>query len=164
MTAAQPVSRIESPWIIGRRIDLSLIIGGSLAGYLYLLLFTVAHLPPSFLWWFWSLGFDGTHIFGTASRTFFDREARERHPGLLFGSLLFFFLLGPVMVLAGGKGILALLVAVWAYYHVIRQHHGFMVMYKVKNHDLQPVDNSLDRIFLGAMMIFPPFHRFFIHH
>ena len=68
------------------------------------------------------------------------------------------------MVLAGQKGLLALLVGVWAYYHVIRQHYGFLVLYKVKNRDLLPLDNQLDRLFLGVMMIFPPFHRFFIHH
>jgi len=145
-------------------MDLSLIVGGSLAGYLYLALFTVAHVPVSFLWWFWSLGFDGTHIFATASRTFFDKEARARHSGLFFGSLAFFFLLGPAMVLAGRKGYLALLVAVWAYYHVMRQHYGFLILYKVKSRDLRPIDNWLDRGFLGVMLVFPPFHRFFIHH
>jgi hypothetical protein len=161
---AQPVARADSGWIIGRRVDLSLVIGSGLAGYVYLALYAVLHLPASFLWWFWSLGFDGTHIFGTASRTFFDKEARGRHPALLFGSLAFFFTLGPVMVLAGGKGYLALLVATWAYYHVIRQHYGFLVLYKVKNHDLGPIDNTLDRIFLGIMLVFPPFLRFFIRH
>jgi hypothetical protein len=145
-------------------VDLSLIIGSGLAGYFYLLLYTALHVPISFLWWFWSLGFDGTHIFGTASRTFFDREARVRHRGLFFGSLLFFFSLGPVMVVLGGKGYLALLVAVWAYYHVVRQHYGFLVLYKVKNHDLQPLDHTLDQVFLGVMLVFPPFHRFFLHH
>ena len=139
-------------------------IGSGLAGYLYLLLYTTLHVPASFLWWFWSLGFDGTHIFGTASRTFLDREARSRHRALLFGSLAFFFALGPVMVLAGGKGYLALFVATWAYYHVMRQHYGFLVLYKVKNRDLQPLDNMLDRVFLGVMLIFPPFLRFFIQH
>jgi hypothetical protein len=145
-------------------MDLSLVIGSGVAGYVYLLLYTALHLPASFLWWFWSLTFDGTHIFGTASRTFFDREARTRYPWLLFGSLAFFFSLGPAMVLLGWKGYLALLVAVWAYYHVVRQHNGFMVLYKVKNHDLKPLDNTVDRLFLGVMLIFPPFHRFFIHH
>jgi hypothetical protein len=161
---AQPIALRQSRWIIGRGVDLSLIIGSGLAGYVYLLLYTALHVPITFLWWFWSLAFDGTHIFGTASRTFFDREARTRSRRLLFGSLLFFFLLGPVMVLAGGKGYLALLVAVWAYYHVIRQHYGFMVLYKVKNRDLAPFDNALDRVFFGMMLVFPPFHRFFIHH
>jgi hypothetical protein len=82
----------------------------------------------------------------------------------LFGSLAFFFLLGPAMVLAGWRGYLALLVAVWAYYHVMRQHYGFLVLYKVKGRDLQRIDNLLDRAFLGIMLVFPPFHRFFIHH
>ena len=45
------------------------------------------------------------------------------------------------MVLAGLKGWLYLLVGVWAYYHVIRQHYGFMVLYKVKNRDLGRLDN-----------------------
>jgi len=145
-------------------VDLSLVIGSGLAGYLYLALYTVAHVPSSFLWWFWSLGFDGTHIFGTASRTFFDREASRRHRTLFFGSLAFFFSVGPAMVLAGGKSYLALIVAVWAYYHVMRQHYGFLVLYKVKNRDLAPLDNALDRVFLGVMLVFPPFLRFFIRH
>jgi hypothetical protein len=151
-------------WIIGRGIDLSLVIGSSAAGYFYLLLYVAMHVPITYLWWFWSVGLDGTHIFGTASRTFFDSEARAKHPKLLFGSLLFFFSLGPIMVLAGLKGWLALLVGVWAYYHVVKQHYGFMVLYKVKNRDLARLDNNLDRLFLSVMLIFPPFHRFFLNH
>src|SRR5580658_6757510 len=164
LSAPPPVTRLSSRWIIGRRVDLSLVIGGAGAGYLYLLLYTVGHVPIGLLWWFWSVGFDGTHIFATASRTYFDREARARNPRLLYGSLLFFFAIGPVMVLAGAVKYLAILVGVWAYYHVIRQHYGFMVLYKVKCRDLRPLDNLLDRIFLGVMLVFPPFHRFFLHH
>jgi hypothetical protein len=151
-------------WIVSRSVDLSLIIGSVVAGYIYLGLYTALHVKITLLWWFWSVGFDGTHIFATASRTYFDKEARARDPKLLYGSLLVFFSLGPLMVLAGQKGLLALLVGVWAYYHVIRQHYGFLVLYKVKNRDLLPLDNTLDRVFLGVMMVFPPFHRFFIHH
>ncbi len=157
-------TRSEPRWIIGRRVDLSLLIGSAGAGYIYLAAFAALHAPVSVLWWIWSLGFDGTHIFATASRTFFDSEARAKYPMLLYGSLIFFFALGPAMVLAGLKGWLYLLVGAWAYYHVVRQHYGFMVLYKVKNRDLKPLDNKLDRLFLGVMMILPPFHRFFIHH
>ncbi len=169
MAAAAAVSapddtRIESRWIVSRSVDLALVIGGAAAGYAYLVAYVALHVPISLLWWFWSVGFDGTHIFATASRTFFDSEARARYPKLLYGSLLFFFALGPVMVLAGLKGWLYLLVGAWAYYHVVRQHYGFMVLYKVKNRDLAPRDNALDRWFLGVLLILPPFHRFFIHH
>jgi hypothetical protein len=163
-TPAPSGAGLRSPWIVSRGVDLSLVIGSGIAGYVYLVLFTVVHVPMSWLWWVWSLGFDGTHIFGTASRTFCDREARARHSRLLYGSLIFFFALGPVMVLVGWKGWLYLLVGVWAYYHVIRQHYGFMVLYKVKNRDLRRWDNFLDRLFLGVMTVAPPFHRFLIHH
>jgi hypothetical protein len=156
--------RLAHRWIIGRGVDLGFVIGSSLAGYAYLVANVALHVPISLLWWFWSVGFDGTHIFGTASRTFFDHEARQSRRLLLFGSAAFFFALGPLMVLAGGKPLLAMIVAVWAYYHVIRQHFGFMVLYKVKNRDLAKLDNFLDRWFLGVMTVFPPFHRFFIHH
>jgi hypothetical protein len=165
MAAVAPAPAGTSPrWIISRSVDLCLVIGSVVAGYIYLGLYTALHVKITLLWWFWSVGFDGTHIFATASRTYFDKEARARDPKLLYGSLLVFFSLGPLMVLAGQKGLLALLVGVWAYYHVIRQHYGFLVLYKVKNCDLLPLDNALDRVFLGVMMVFPPFHRFFIHH
>jgi hypothetical protein len=167
--APQPVYPASAPrlvhrWIITRGIDLAFVIGSSLAGYAYLVANVALHVPISLLWWFWSVGFDGTHIFGTASRTFFDSEARHTRRALLFGSAAFFFALGPVLVLLGGKAVLAMIVAVWAYYHVVRQHYGFMVLYKVKNRDLARLDNFLDRWFLGVMTVFPPFHRFFIHH
>ena len=161
---AQPVPRLAHRWIITRGIDLAFVIGSALAGYAYLVMNVALHVPISLLWWFWSVGFDGTHIFGTASRTFFDSQARHSRRLLLFGSAAFFFTLGPAMVLLGGKAFLAMIVAVWAYYHVIRQHYGFMVLYKVKNRDLAMPDNFLDRWFLGVMTVFPPFHRFFIHH
>ena len=153
-----------SRWIVNRGVDLGLVIGSSLAGYVYLGLNLWLGIPISYLWWFWSVGFDGTHIFGMASRTYFDREARLRNRRLLFGSLAFFFTLGPALVLMGWMPLLVMIVAVWAYYHVIRQHYGFMVLYKVKNRDLSRTDNFLDRLFLGVALIFPPFHRFFIHH
>jgi hypothetical protein len=156
-------SQAHSVWIIGRGVDLTWVIGSALAGYVYIVLNVILQVPITFLWWFWSIAFDGTHIFGTASRTFFDREARRKNRRLLFGSLAFFFTLGPTMVLAGLKSYLALLVGTWAYYHVIRQHYGFMVLYKVKNRDLARLDNILDRVLMGVMLIFPPFQRFFIH-
>jgi hypothetical protein len=151
-------------WIVSRSVDSTFVIGSALAGYVYLLLYTVLHVKISYLWWIWSVAFDGTHIFATATRTYFDREARARNARLFYGSLAVCFSVGPLLVLLGAKALLYLLVGVWAYYHVIRQHYGFLVLYKVKNRDLHPLDNRLDRLFLGVMTIAPPFHRFFIHH
>lgn len=150
-------------WIVSPAVDLALIIGASVAGYLYLGLHVALGVPITFLWWFWSVGLDGTHIFGMASRTYFDREAMRKHGRWMVGGLLFFFTLGPAMVLAGWKGWLALLVGVWAYYHLVRQHYGFMVLYRVKNRDMAREDHKLDWWFLTAMLAAPPFLRFFVY-
>ncbi len=96
-------------WIVSRSVDLSLIIGSAVAGYIYLGLYTALHVKITLLWWFWSVGFDGTHIFATASRTYFDKGARARDPKLLYGSLIVFFSLGPLMVLGGRR-------ACWRYW------------------------------------------------
>ena len=151
-------------WVISKRVDLAFVIGSAAAGYLLLGANLALGVPLVYLWWIWSVGFDGTHIFGTASRTFFDTRMVAEEKKLLFGSLGFFFAFGPLMVLAGWKSWLALLVAVWAYYHVVRQHYGFLMLYKVKNADLEPQDNRLDSLLLYTALIFPPFHRFFVHH
>ncbi len=151
-------------WIVSRPVDLTLVIGSALAGYVYIVLNVAWAVPITYLWWFWSVGFDGTHIFATASRTYFDREQRRDNPLLLWGSLAVFFSLGPLLVLAGLKLLLGIFVGVWAYYHVVRQHYGFLMLYKVKNRDLDPLDNRLDTLFLASMLTAPPFLRFFVWH
>jgi hypothetical protein len=155
---------MSARWIISRPVDLALVIGSSVAGYAYLALALLFHVPFSWLWWFWSVGFDGTHIFATVSRTYLDREERRRNAALLWGSLIVFFAAGPLMVLAGWKLVLAIFVGVWAYYHVVRQHYGFLMLYKVKNKDLSPSSNKLDTWFLALMLTAPPFLRFFVRH
>ncbi|MBI3208525.1 MAG: hypothetical protein HYZ37_06445 [Candidatus Solibacter usitatus] len=151
---------MRSKWIIGRRADLALILGSPLAGYLYLILNVAFQLPFSWLWWVWSVGFDGTHIFAMATRTYLDAGERRKRGTLLWGSLLVFFSVGPLMVLAGLKALLWIVVGVWAYYHVMRQHYGFLMLYKLKNADLQ--SKTQDGWFLMLMLTAPPFLRFFI--
>jgi hypothetical protein len=159
-----PLSEPRPQWLISRRIDLLFIIGSALAGYVYLGLYAGAAVPITLLWWFWSVGFDGTHIFGMASRTYFDNEAMRRQGRMLIAGALFFFSLGPALIALGGKRVLVLLLGTWAYYHVVRQHYGFMVLYKVKNRDLAPEDNRIDRNFLAVMLAAPPIFRYVVFH
>ena len=42
------------------------------------------------------------------------------------------------MVYAGAGFIFFFIAALWAYYHLVKQHYGFMVLYKKKNNDLAP--------------------------
>jgi hypothetical protein len=66
------------------------------------------------------------------------------------------------MVLLGVGFVFFFLAALWAYYHLIKQHYGFMVLYKKKNNDLAPVDNALDRLFL-LFAFWYPFVAFVAH-
>jgi len=50
------------------------------------------------------------------------------------------------------------LASIWAYYHLVKQHYGFMVLYKKKNGDLDKVDNFVDRFFLLTALSYPFLH------
>jgi hypothetical protein len=59
------------------------------------------------------------------------------------------------MVSIGAGLIFFFVAALWAYYHLVKQHYGFMVLYKKKNGDLAPVDNALDRLLLFFAFNYP---------
>ncbi|HZE62933.1 MAG TPA: hypothetical protein VE056_03600 [Pyrinomonadaceae bacterium] len=119
-----------------------------------LILYVAGVLPLIPMVALWAILIDAPHVFGTFSRTYFDRAERRNRARLLWGSLLF-FVVGPIMVLAGLGLVFFFLAALWAYYHLVKQHYGFMVLYKKKNNDLAPVDNALDRLLLLFAFNYP---------
>ncbi|HEY8186851.1 MAG TPA: hypothetical protein VIF64_12310 [Pyrinomonadaceae bacterium] len=147
-------SAISLRWIISARDDLIWLIGSVASSYLLLVLYVKNIIPLVPMVALWAILIDAPHVFGTFSRTYFDRTERHNRRRLLWGSLLF-FAIGPLMVFAGAGLIFFFLAALWAYYHLVKQHYGFMVLYKKKNNDLAPVDNALDRLFLLFAFNYP---------
>ena len=145
-----------SRWIISAPEDLRWFIGSVVVSYAVLGLLQVG-LPAAVLFLVWGIFFDGTHIFGTVSRTYLDTEERHARAGLLWGSLAL-FALGPALSLAGYQAQLVLLVTLWSYHHLVAQHYGFMVLYKKKNQDLARLDNAIDRAFLLLGSWYPYLH------
>jgi len=145
---------ISLRWIISARDDLIWLIGSVASSYLLLILYVKGILPLVPMVALWAILIDAPHVFGTFSRTYFDRTERRNRSRLLWGSLLF-FAVGPIMVLAGAGLIFFFMAALWAYYHLVKQHYGFMVLYKKKNNDLAPVDNALDRLLLLFAFNYP---------
>jgi hypothetical protein len=141
-------------WIIGARDDLIWLIGSVGSSYLLLILYVKGILPLVPMVALWAILIDAPHVFGTFSRTYFDRTERRNRSRLLWGSLAF-FAIGPLMVFAGAGLIFFFLAALWAYYHLVKQHYGFMVLYKKKNNDLAPIDNALDRLLLLFAFNYP---------
>src|ERR1700682_677204 len=141
-------------WIISARDDLVWFIGSVASSYALLVLYLTGVLPLIPMVALWAILIDAPHVFGTFSRTYFDRTERRNRARLLWGSLLF-FVVGPIMVFAGMGLVFFFLAALWAYYHLVKQHYGFMVLYKKKNNDLAPVDNALDRLLLLFAFNYP---------
>jgi uncharacterized membrane protein len=148
------VRAISLRWIISARDDLVWFIGSVLSSYLLFGLYISGWVPLLPMVAVWAILIDAPHVFGTFSRTYFDRTERKNRARLLWGSLLF-FLVGPVMVLLGAGFLFFFVAAIWAYYHLVKQHYGFMVLYKKKNNDLAPIDNALDRLLLLFALNYP---------
>jgi hypothetical protein len=121
-------------WIVSPGYDLAFFFGGAAASLAALGLY-LAGVPILVLWWTWILVFDGPHIAAAFTRTYLDREEWRQHRRLLVLSLLA-FAAGP-LALAAGRALgsdepfqLFLGLAVfYAYYHVVRQHYGFLALY-----------------------------------
>ena len=145
---------ISLRWIISTRDDLVWFIGSVLSSYALLALYVTGIVPLLPMVAAWAILIDAPHVFGTFSRTYFDRSERQNRGRLLWGSLVF-FVVGPLMVLAGAGFVFFFIAALWAYYHLVKQHYGFMVLYKKKNGDLAPVDNALDRLLLLFAFNYP---------
>jgi hypothetical protein len=140
---AQPRA-ISLRWIINAREDLVWFVGSVTSSYALLILYVSGVLPLIPMVAGWAILIDAPHVFGTLSRTYFDASEWKTRKRLLLGSLLF-FIVGPTLVLLGLGFTFFFVAALWAYYHLVKQHYGFMVLYKKKNNDLAALDNALDR-------------------
>lgn len=156
-------------WLIDRRHDLISTLGGLAASLALVGLHVWGGVSSLVLWWAWVLVLDGPHLFATVSRTYLDaREWRTRRR-LLVGSLGW-FAAGPVLfgvsAAVGSKLPFVLFLtfaALWAYWHVVRQHYGIMVLYQRKGGESLAVDRRLDSVTLYTGLL-APFVAFAVTH
>lgn len=155
-----------SAWIRSRRQDLIWIHGSVLLGVALLVALRVlpARLPdggiaqPALLLLLaWGVLFDGTHVMGTYARTRGVARSLPRHRWLWFA-------VGPtVAVIARALGeprlfaTFLLAAVLWAYHHLVRQHWGFVALYRRRRPDATP--RWLDEVTLWAGCLIP-FLRF----
>jgi hypothetical protein len=183
MSSTAPRAPLSNPWIISRTQDLIWFQGSAFAGLALLVAFlalprldqgnySVEH-PAVWLLLFWGVIFDGTHVMATYARTYFasDDASKAALPGKRAFAWL---LLGPLVAIAdyfccrarpsivGSAGLMfgAFLSAayLWAYYHLVRQHYGFLSLYRRKanaNH----TPTTIDAWFLWVGSAYP-FLRF----
>ena len=184
-TAAAPHAGVvrppAGPWIISAAQDLLWFQGSVLAGIALLLFFHFAPAvaadqpaaqPALLMLLLWGVLFDGTHVMGTWARSYLapDAAARAGLPDLRWLGLL---AVGPALAVidhlvspAGaaaptGGPLFALFLLgalLWAYFHLVRQHGGFVALYRRRApHDPAPARLDEAILWLGCLY---PFVRF----
>lgn len=182
LTATSPALAATegAPWILSRREDLVWFQGSVAAGLALLAVFvalpplapgTYALAHPAVLTLFlWGLLFDGTHVFATYARSYLapDAASRAALPGTWSWSVL---ALGPLLAWldaalflpASATGFAAgplftwfLLGAyLWAYWHLVRQHYGFLMLYRRKAGEHDRASARFDTALLWAGCLYP---------
>jgi hypothetical protein len=153
----------ESSWIVSPRYDLTFFILSTLSSYLILYLHFGLGVSALLLWWIWIVFFDGPHIFATLTRTYFDREEWRVRGRLLKWSLLIFAI--PIVVVVADDltqtetflAIFVLVFTLYQWWHIVRQHYGFMVLYQKRNGEPSGRGNSVDFWFFHLIMYVPYF-------
>jgi len=141
----------RTQWIISRGQDLTWFIGSSLISYLALGLMAVG-FPVPLIQFIWFFGIDGPHVQSTITRTYFDKAERSRLGWFLWIPVPL-LLVGPAMVFVGFGSLFFLFAVCWQQFHIVKQHFGFMMLYKGKNKDR--TDFLLDRWLLLSSLLIP---------
>jgi hypothetical protein len=145
--------------------------GSALAGVALLVFFLLAPRsatgpatqPALLALLLWGIIFDGTHVAGTYARSYLSPDPKAR-AGLPGASSLGLLAMGPAVavldhLVMGGRLFPFFLMAafLWAYWHLVRQHWGFVALYRRRASD--PVPERLDEALLWLGCLYP-FLRF----
>src|SRR5262249_21348462 len=109
----------------------------------------------------WGALFDGTHVWGTYSCTYFapGADARASLPGIWSWGLL---AVGPaVAILAAISGrsmpfqLFMMAAYGWAYWHLVRQHYGLVMLYRKRAGQRDPRGARVDALILWTGCLYP---------
>ncbi|MFN3650479.1 MAG: hypothetical protein ACK47B_12950 [Armatimonadota bacterium] len=151
---AAPAAPAHPPlrWIVSPRYDLCFFIGSCVFTFLFFGLYRWAHHLGWLLrgdqilitYFVFTAFFDHPHIFQTLARTHGDPVELQRRKTLHTWGLAGFVAVGGLVVVAGLEAELIVFAAIFGTWHIIRQHSGFLKVYKGLNGDKAPLDNWLD--------------------
>lgn len=160
-------------WIVNKKYDLLCFIGPVVVSYIFLSIYyglnffgNISLITCSAAVYFiWTIFFDSTHIFATYTRTYFDRDFRSKNYRLIYGSLLLllagplylglFYFLGTKEQFRAAFIVFNRFGILYAYYHLIRQHWGFMMIYNRKNSNCTNLQIIMESILLWTGTIYP---------
>ncbi len=165
--AAAPVERVRARWIVSQRYDLLLFIGSCVVSWTFLAFYLALERWGGRIgadavlvtYCAYTVFFDQPHIFQTFSRTHADETEFRRHRVLHTWGLAAFVGAGFVLAAAGADRIPIVVAGLYESWHILRQHWGFLRLYKSANDDFDPVDDRLDAAVFYLGMV-----GFVLHH
>jgi hypothetical protein len=146
--------------------------GGAVLGYGVVAAYAFLRFDMMYLWFAWLVLLNGPHLFAMYTRTYLSPEERKRRPAL-FGGSLWLFAVGPAVLALCALLTAAdvdvrwarapfiaymVLVGLWAYWHVVRQHHGIVRLYHRKNgenDDAARADRTIDFLLIHVGLTAP---------
>lgn len=167
---------LPNTWIISPTEDLLWFQGSVIAGLCMLALFLAVPFsrqaaltpydPAIMAVFLWGVVFDGTHVWATYARTYFapDEGSRSGIPTSRWWLLLG---IGPAIALVDSRltpqgmmfSFFLLAAYLWAYYHLVRQHYGFLMLYRKRAGETDRRGQLLDASILWVGCLYP-FLRF----
>ena len=151
--------KIQGHWIVSPGYDLIWFFGASLLGYVVLWFHLGLGISGLILWWAWVLSVDSPHLFATYWLTYLNQRFRGENRLLLIGSLIWIAFPVALAVLGSITGfetpfkIYLLFVFLYGWWHILRQHYGFVVLYQIKSGEKIGVKSSVDFYFIHISLI-----------
>ncbi|MEO0336631.1 MAG: hypothetical protein AAF202_09555, partial [Pseudomonadota bacterium] len=157
--------KAERNWIVSANFDINLFILPVLLSLSAVLILYENLVSAALLWWGYTILFDVPHLYFTHIRTFFDPEEREFFGPMIRRSFLW-FLVGPACGLAAHSladdlpvELFFVGVITYGYFHILRQHYGFLAIYQGKNKEPAGSKNPVEYWLFHAVMALPfPVH------
>lgn len=167
-TSEGAIATRGAPWIAGRGFDLAIFFGAALLALLGPTLVVLGVLPPLVIVWGYVLFFDGPHMMAGYSRTFLDKETRQKRPRLLYGTL------AAGIVLPLGSALLSAtlhddapfqlflgLMTLYSFWHIVRQAWGIFALYRSREGARANV--RMERTLFYVAMYAPYIYFLFVH-
>lgn len=157
-----------TPWIAGRGFDLAIFFGTALLGLLAPTLAVAGVVPPLVVVWGYVLFFDGPHMMAGYSRTFLDKETRQKRRGLLYGTTAaaVAFPIGSALMSAALRNdwpfqLFLGLMTLYSFWHIVRQGWGIFALYRSREGERANV--PVERTLFYVAMYAPYIYFLFVH-
>jgi hypothetical protein len=165
-TIPSTTTAAPAAWIVSRGQDLLWFQGSVLAGLALLAVFVAAPRlddasagpwhPVLVAVLLWGIAFDGTHVWGTYARSYLaeDEASRAMLPGSWAWAVL---AVGPAVALFAAPlfGFFLVGANLWGYWHLVRQHYGFLMLYRRRAGQHDRGGARLDALLLWVGCAYP---------